>query len=308
VAIIKVPSRIGSGFGEGLSSFFRVLNQVSTLAPYESIEFDMSGCQFLTPSFLLPLALLIKQEEGKREVLCPRQLLPSFHIYADLISFPSGLKPENIMGGDYESYLEKYTNKTFIPVIDFPAGESDGSTHIRNAFLGVLNSFLKKQLNLTGGVLTAMFYLIDEAVNNIVDHSAAERGFIFAQYYPSRQFVDICISDSGIGILETFKKRPNNQVLTDKDAILNAASGVSTKDLPGAEGRGFGISTSKRMLAEGLDGKYLILSGNAILVKTLEQERIIELSNPLKWAGTIVVLRIPYVALPTFNPVLYYEN
>gem|GEM_PF-4382374 len=33
-------------------------------------------------------------------------------------------------------------------------------------------------------------HLVDEAVNNIVDHSKAEKGYIFAQYFKANGFID----------------------------------------------------------------------------------------------------------------------
>lgn len=159
-----------------------------------------------------------------------------------------------------------------------------------------------------GGIHTGVMYLLDEAINNIVDHSKGKRGFIFAQYFPSKAFIDICIADTDVGILATYQENGDN-IVTDKEAISKAANGNSTKDLPENESRGFGISTSKKMLANGLKGKYFLLSGNAFLIKTFENEEIIEIPKNLNWKGTIVALRIPYnEGNGRFNPIEYYEN
>ena len=106
-------------------------------------------------------------------------------------------------------------------------------------------------------------YLIDEAINNIVDHSGEERGFIFSQYFPASGYTDICIGDTGIGLLGSYKNAGRANITTHRDAIINAANGVSTKNRPEAEGRGFGISTSLDMLVNGLKGKFALLSGQA---------------------------------------------
>lgn len=58
----------------------------------------------------------------------------------------------------------------------------------------------------------------------------SERGYIFSQAYPTKKYLDICIADNGI----------------------------STKNLPEAENRGFGIKTSKKMLIDGLSGIFVL--------------------------------------------------
>jgi hypothetical protein len=43
-----------------------------------------------------------------------------------------------------------------------------------------------------------------------------------------------------------------------------ANQGISTKNLPNAENRGYGILTSKKMIIGGLSGNFIMLSGNAL--------------------------------------------
>lgn len=149
-------------------------------------------------------------------------------------------------------------------------------------------------------------YLLDEAINNIVDHSKEKRGFIFAQSYPSRNFIDICIADTGITILGAYQEKNGKDVNTDKRAIILAANGNSTKDRPGNESRGFGIRTSKEMLVDGLKGKYLLLSGGAFVIKTIDKEEVVEVPPELFFKGTILMLRVPSLINASFDPSRYY--
>jgi anti-sigma regulatory factor (Ser/Thr protein kinase) len=254
--------------------------------------------------------MLLIIEEGKTREITIRNnsVNQSFNSYLNLISFGAGLKPETIESGDYKSRLDYYRSKTYIPIINFPATRLHTDTEIRDQFLGILNELLIHQLNLRGSFLTGIMYLLDEAINNIVDHSKEARGFIFAQYFPSKNFIDICVADSGITILGTYKEKGEQHIITDKDAISNAANGNSTKQRPENEGRGYGISTSKKMLVNGLRGKYLLLSGKSFLIKTIEKEEVIEIPDKFYWKGTIVALRVPYLDNISFNPSEYYEN
>lgn len=76
------------------------------------------------------------------------------------------------------------------------------------------------------------------------------------------------------------------------DAIKNASIGVSTKNLPEAENRGYGIVTSKKMLTEGLGGQFFVFSGGAFYRKDSENDSIVGLPANIKWDGTVVLLRI----------------
>ncbi len=85
---------------------------------------------------------------------------------------------------------------------------------------------------------------------------------------------------------------------------------LSSKQLPDAENRGYGIYTSRRMLVDGLGGRYYLWSGNAFYSynKGLGTPmNFLELPPPIAWHGTVVALRIPYADNKDFNSAEYYE-
>lgn len=124
--------------------------------------------------------------------------------------------------------------------------------------MSCIGSILKKQLNINGNIYEAINYLLSELIDNITEHSDSAYGYIFAQYYPKNRYIDICIADEGITILGSYVKNGNVGIVTDVDALKNASIGISTKNLPDAENRGYGIVTSKKMLAEGLKGQFFL--------------------------------------------------
>jgi len=65
--------------------------------------------------------------------------------------------------------------------------------------------------------------------------------------------------------------------------------------LPDAENRGYGIRTSKKMLIDGLSGNFVMLSGNALYLKSKTIDQFFTLPSIATWNGTIVAMRIPYV-------------
>lgn len=304
---IQVPQRITDNFADGFNQFFTIQREINKLKQDEEVNIDFSNSIFLTPFFLLPLSVLIQNLRKRRNInIIKDELNNSFNSYLDYIFFENGLIANDNEIESFYDLLEPYSVKTYIPIINFPSMREQTQTTVRDKILGVLNSILKKQLNLTGGFRTAIMYLIDESVNNIVDHSESERGFIFAQYFPNRLFIDICIVDSGKTILGSYIDSGYKDVTTDYQALNLAINGKSTKKDKEHE-RGFGIRTSFNMLSSGLKGKYLLYSGNAIFIKTIDKQEIIEIPNELKWNGTIVAFRIPYSGDNQFDPTPFYE-
>lgn len=308
MAIIKVPKRINDNFGDGFNHFFDILSQVQQLSEKEPIILDMRECVFLTPFLILPLSLLIKKEKGKREIeIRFPESEASIKKYLQLIRFNSGLQPEAYPDQQYSQLTEDFSDKTYIPIIDFPADRANNHTDIRDKFLSTINNLVSNQVGLKGQLKTGVMYLIDEAVNNIVDHSGESRGYIFAQYFKANGFLDICIGDCGISILGSYRNNGKSEIFTDEDALISSSKGLSTKNRPEAENRGFGISTSLNMLVNGLKGKYALLSGSAALIKTLDREEVVVIPKSLHWQGTIVTLRIPYAGNANFNAQDYYN-
>ena len=87
-----------------------------------------------------------------------------------------------------------------------------------------------------------------------------------------------------------------------------ANEGRSTKNRPETENRGYGISTSKRMLVEGLGGSFFMLSGSAF--HRYEHQSLnyyANISRFFHWDGTLILLRIPVNAPEGFNYINYLE-
>lgn len=123
---------------------------------------------------------------------------------------------------------------------------------------------------------------------------------------PRKGYLDICMADNGVTLLGSYKKLSDNEIIDDLEAIKAANRGISSKNLPEAENRGYGIQTSKRMLVEGLGGQYLMISGSCLYLKSPGHDNVYSVPDGLRWNGTIVALRIP-VDSSQFNYVNYLE-
>lgn len=292
---IKIPARVSDNFGDPISKLLDILAAVNKAGYQTPKQFDFSECKFFSPFLLAGLSCIYNANLKNNDAI---SIIPpstnSINEYLNTICFPSGFayNPNEIE--NFQTLFAPYHTKKYIPIIFFPATKTGNNSIVREKILSAVNSIFKTQLNLGGGVLQAIYYMIDELTQNITDHSQCDSGIIFAQFYPSKNYMDICIVDNGIGLLQGYINSGKYTVATHEDAVNLAIKGKSTKDLP--ESRGFGLSTSRKMLVEGLKGKFLLFSGSAMFVQTVEKEEILSVESDYKLNGCYIALRIP-----TFN-------
>ena len=72
--------------------------------------------------------------------------------------------------------------------------------------------------------------MVDEALDNITEHSESDRGYIFTQAYPNKGFLDVCIADYGVTLLCSYQKLHDNEIATDMEAIKAANRGTNSKN------------------------------------------------------------------------------
>jgi anti-sigma regulatory factor (Ser/Thr protein kinase) len=272
-------------FLNGLQAVLALIDQINKSKDALDI-IDFEGTSFVTPLFILPLMVFIKG--------CKKQIqFTNVNTYLNTVCFGDGLRPDDMRNSKFIAVLECYSRKTYIPIISFPA--QNNTDDEKNAILTAVENIIVSQLGLGTNITAGLKYMIEESVDNITEHSDSDRGYIFAQAYPTKKYLDICIADNGITLLGSYKKLPDNGIESDIEAIQAANRGISTKNLPYTGNRGYGIMTSKNMLIKGLSGHYVMISGKALHIKNQEIDKYIVLPRNIKWHGTIVALRLPYI-------------
>lgn len=281
---------------DGLTPVVWIMDQVEKSVDQE-VTIDFSDTRFISPVFALSLIVYLTR--------CGKQIaFTNVFDYLERIGLGNGgIKPDTMRQTEFLAELEKYTSKTYIPIIDFAAGRNSDAKEIVSS---IVENMIIQQLNIQSNVANGFKYMIDETLDNITEHSESDRGYIFAQAYPTKGFLDVCIADRGVSLLGSYEKLPDNEILSDMEAIKAANRGLSSKNLPDAENRGFGIRTSKQMLIHGLGGQYLMISGSSLYLKSCNLDTFYSMPHGLRWNGTIVALRIPYHS-SSFNYINYIE-
>lgn len=300
-----IPERTHQEFGHSISKLLQLLATLQTSNETE-VVLNFSNARMLNPFFLGGLACAIRYEEGKgRRFQFEYGTNYGLKSYLTTICFPHCYAPKSGETEEFIQSLDRFKTKTYIPIVLFPTGDSSTISKIRERVLGAINSILRLQLNFTYSNHSPITYMIDELTHNVNDHSEATGGFIFVQYYPASNYLDLCICDNGIGILHSYNKTNKYNPANETEAVEFAINGRSTKDRP--ESKGFGLWTSRNMLVTGLKGCFYLMTGNTAYIQTIDYKEILNLPDDFYYQGNFVALRIPTFVPPDFNIYNYLE-
>ncbi len=284
--VVKIPNvdrdeRIGSAFNH----LFQVIQHTDKYN-VGNLFWDFSDTSFFHPFFLAPL--VIYKQSCKRSIECTNK--PSRVVgYLDLVHFDDPLSIKEC--DDFKAVLESYMSKTYIPVCRFDLCKSN-----IDDLQTILQRVIKSQSKADYRITTPLSHLLGELIDNINEHSYGKHGYIFSQYFKKENCINLVIADDGITIFGSYVRSGkyldeinNNEV----EALKLANEGKSTKNLPGAENRGYGISSSKKMLVDGLHGSFFMLSGGAFHRYDSNGASFIKLPDSINWNGTIILMKIP---------------
>ena len=244
--------------------------------PKENLNFDLSQLDFACPLLILPICSYLNTTKSEF-VISEGSKIKS---YLDTINFPKGTS-------SVPSFRQKIqANKNYIPISVLMR---EGAVE-RERLEGLFSTMVYKAIDVSSieGVRNAVYYPISELITNIFEHSKENQGFVFGQFYPKKEWLDICIVDRGRGLAAAYQQEKNLN-LSDGDAIAEVMKGNSTK--PDKE-RGYGVRTSKRVVCEALGGEFTIISGSSALLVSKDKEKLVSLPN-FYWQGVIIAYRIP---------------
>lgn len=297
VRIPKATEEVRIGY-----SFNYMIKVIAETEAADAVLWDFADVTFLHPFFLAPLAIY-KNTSGK-DIKCVNMSL-RIQAYLNSICFDRMLYFNQEIREDIEAVMQKYTDKTYLPLCSFAMNNANKDT-----FGSIMKAILMKQTNIGRKGNSSLSYLISELLDNIYEHSQSPYGYLFSQYSEKEGVINLCIADTGISIAGSFEKAGLYQEEIDgneAEALKLANEGYSTKNRPEAENRGYGISTSKAMLVNGMKGAFFMLSGGAFHRYENGINYYINLKNIFRWNGTIILMRIPIVLPDNFNYIDYLE-
>jgi len=188
--------------------------------------------------------------------------------------------------------MESFSASNRTPIVEFRA--SSDKADLAGSTVSVVENMIIQQASIHSNVASGLKYMIDECADNILEHSHSECGFISSNIEKENGIVEICIADRGITILGSYENNQDPDIKTDLEALQAANRGISTKNRPDAENRGYGLMTTQRMIVSGLGGAFAMISGSTIYVNDHKGRRFIDSASEMRIQGTIVAMRFKF--------------
>lgn len=286
--------RIGSVFNH----LFSVILNHENIADGQEVIWDFSNVTFLHPFFIFPLSIF-RKNCGKN--ILYDNITYSIQQYLDRLHFSDMLTIHDDQS--LAEILKRYELKSYIPICRFLRQNKN-----IDSMQTVIQRVIECQTKLDVRLKTPISYLISELVCNIDQHSDSRYGYIYTQYLQREHCLNIGIADDGITIYGSYVKTQKMlDVIGDNEAIALelANQGYSTKNLPKAENRGFGISTTKDLIVNGLGGAFFMLSGGALHRYDKSGSTYVRLPEAISWNGTIILMKIPLTVPDSFDYLKY---
>lgn len=199
------------------------------------------------------------------------------------------LNAENISLSSFSVMLSEYHGRGQIPVVLFPC--TTDKTDNKNSITSAIEDFIITESMLDLNVAQALRYIADEIIDNITEHADTPNGFICASWDANQ--VIVCIADAGKTIYGSYMDNQFDIINSDQLALRAAVKGISSKNRPGAENRGFGISTSSDMIVRGLGSSLLIFSGKGLTLLSDKINDYTELPKSIFMPGSLICFSLP---------------
>ena len=148
--VVKIPNiseelRIGY-------SFNYLIKVIAETDVADAVLWDFADANFLHPFFLAPLA--IYKNTSDKDIECVNIPL-RIQSYLNSICFDRMLHFDNDPQEDIETVMEKYSDKTYIPLCSFAMTNSN-----KDKFGSIMQHIITKQANIQSG--SSLSYLISE--------------------------------------------------------------------------------------------------------------------------------------------------
>lgn len=178
-------------------------NTFRNIQPNQQVIFDLSSVNWVSPLSILPIGTHAQETNSE----CIPASSSLVNKYLSTIQFPLGI--------DTVNELQQF--KTYIPIGVLRRQSGANREKLETTFLRLLKNIIG---NIPGST-SAIYYPISEITTNIFDHSQSDTGWILAQWYPKKKFLDLCIVDRGRGLTATYHDELGlNQ--TDEESIKKA--------------------------------------------------------------------------------------
>lgn len=167
--------------------------------------------------------------------------------------------------------------------IEISKFDKDTVFSIYDSIIKILDSFPSIELT----VLQGLGYCFYELLDNVLNHSEENYGWVVAHYYKAESTIRIMICDTGIGIHKSLTTSPKNELFkkyTEEEAISECINDKVTN----GNGMGFGLYSTANLIKD-CESELIIYSGNKKLYCNQERKKVEDIPY---WQGTIIFIKL----------------
>lgn len=240
---------------------------------FDEVVIDMSRCFFFDANMAATLSAIIAHIKDNINTVLFTAIQPGVEKILR--------KNDFLLNYGYPFLVDKY--RTTLAHKRFNVTDMGMFVEYLNKYL-----FMKKMPKMTDGVVLKIKQGVLEVFSNAVTHSGAELGiYVCGQYYPKEKHINLSISDTGMGIRESVRKK-----LDKKIGSVNAIKWALTEGCTsrtGAVPGGMGLKFLKDFISQN-EGKIQIASRKGYYEFTSEQERYERLKYDLPGTTVNIVI------------------
>lgn len=275
---------IKTTYGRGNYQALSIASDIFSMVPIEtdSVQFDFTAYTENNPFSNLLIANTIRTFAKQHKNKC--SLIPNNETYLSHLGF------YQMIGVDYGKELgEAKPSDNYVPITKIKfSGDFYQTIEEKSKNLAALLKFDRK--------LSAFLeYLFVEAIRNVYEHAETNEVYLSAQKWPSKDLLEIAISDTGCGICNSLRKyRPYSKKSEEELIRLACNPGVSSRSNYSYldkndtwRNSGYGLYLMRK-LAVAYGGCFLICSGNYALYEGEHGTEILK----TKYDGTTIAIRI----------------
>jgi len=282
-------------------------NKLWCLEKDDSYEFDFGRLQFVEPFTMAYVANELKRFSEANPGTCSAanfedKTYPAHMGFFKAFGLEHGNKPGEASG-----------SSTYIPLTILQVSEIQREADLQGINIG---DVLEKKSKLIAQMLTqekwgdlvdTLTFSIREIMRNVVEHSESDIIEYCAQYWPTKNLVEVAILDTGTGIQKGLSTNPYLKISNERDALhLALQPGVSGKMYKGVPERkhdewqnsGFGLYMTNRICRNG--GDFLIISNDSSIFLYSGGKQDIECN----YSGTALRLRIDTSKITKYSSML----
>lgn len=140
----------------GLVPTISIMSQIE-YSTDKDVVIDFSNTRFISPVFAL--SMLVYVSNNDRNIR-----FANMNDYMKAIHLDNVIKPDEGRRSEFVAIMERYSQKTYIPVISFPAQKNNDD---KEDILSVVENLIIRQLSIQSNVASGVKYLISETIDNI---------------------------------------------------------------------------------------------------------------------------------------------